>query len=464
MLVGMVGLLAAGLAGFSVGVNSLLHKYLVDRMDQQLTSLAGTVRLAIKTDDPGASRRVDALLPAGAAAELRDARGGVLGRWMPASGAGGARRAALAVSLPASAPDGLSEFGKGGVSYRLRSDLVPAGGEPDRLLVALPLTSVNGTISRLTELEILLGFAIAGIGAGLTLALARLATRPLRRIAETADAIAAGDVSRRVPDAGRRTEARRVGLAFNTMLGEIQTAMSRLAESEQRMRRFLADAAHELSTPLTSIRGYAELFRHGARDRPADLDLVMDRIEREGARMSNLVEELLLLASVNEGRPLLRDRVDLAEIAAEVVDDARARAPDRRIELHASRPAWVLGDRGRLRQVAANLTGNACQHTPAGTPVCVRVRAVDDRSVLEVGDEGPGLNAEQAARVFDRFYRTDGARSRGSGGTGLGLAIVAAITASHGGRVSVRTVPDQGAIFLVELPAAPGCDAPPSRR
>jgi two-component system OmpR family sensor kinase len=237
----------------------------------------------------------------------------------------------------------------------------------------------------------------------------------------------------------------RVGLALNTMLGEIQRYVDRLVESEQRMRRFLGDASHELSTPLTSIRGYSELFRSGARDRPEDLARAMSRIEAEAARMTGLVEELLLLAELDEGRPLHPARVDLATIAADAVDDARLAAPDRTIELEAAAGLYVRGEENRLRQVAANLLSNACRHTPPGTPITV----IAAPGVLEVADDGPGMDAERAARIFDRFY---------GDGSGLGLAIVASIVAAHGGTVRVTSAPGEGAKFRIELPPVPESD------
>jgi two-component system OmpR family sensor kinase len=236
--------------------------------------------------------------------------------------------------------------------------------------------------------------------------------------------------------------------------------------SEDRMRRFVADASHELRTPLTTIRGFAELYRQGAARDPAELDRLMRRIEDQAARMGLLVEDLLLLARLDTQRPLDRQPVDLLALAADAVNDARAVAPDRRIELvlggddgDPSTPPVVLGDDRRLRQVLANLVNNALTHTPAGRPIEVRVGAstLDGRpgAAVEVVDHGPGLAPEQAERVFERFYRADPARSHAAGGTGLGLSIVAALVAVHGGTVGVDSVPGRGARFRVVLPLAP---------
>ncbi|HEX3214379.1 MAG TPA: ATP-binding protein, partial [Actinomycetota bacterium] len=242
--------------------------------------------------------------------------------------------------------------------------------------------------------------------------------------------------------------------------------------SEDRMRRFVADASHELRTPLTTIRGFAELYRQGGVRDPAELDRLMRRIEDQAAQMGLLVEDLLLLARLDQQRPLDRRPVDLLALAAEAVHDARAVAPDRPIELvlgtgdgdgKGGSALVVLGDDQRLRQVLANLVNNALTHTPAGSPVEVRVGTAPldgaPGAAVEVVDHGPGLTPEQAERVFERFYRADKARSRAAGGTGLGLSIVAALVAVHGGTVQVDSVPGRGARFRVVLPLAPDAAA-----
>jgi two-component system OmpR family sensor kinase len=474
MLVGLMGLLLLGLAVFSAGIDAGLRRYLVQRVDQELGATQGAVLDVLTIDSSlsarqqngaeqgsrgqGAAQRPTAqtFLTGGMVAEVRDAAGRVLASYVSPKGP--------LLRFPAAATPGPPRtIGSGFGSYRLLVSAISVNDQPATLLLALPLQQVNAVVARLLIFEIALGLLVLVGGAVLALWLARVTTRPLERIAVTADAIAAGDLTRRVPDEDPRSEVGRVGLAFNAMLGEIQATVARLVESELRLRRFLADASHELSTPLTSIRGYAELFRHGARDRPADLALAMERIEREAGRMGGLVDDLLLLAALDEGRPLRREPVDLAAIAADLVDDARVLAPDRPVEqdLEGAGPVWVLGDEDRLRQAAANLTANARRHTPAGTPIRVRTRADGDAGVLEVADEGPGLEPEQAARVFDRFWRADPSRSRANGGNGLGLAIVAAIAAAHGGRAVVRSTPGAGATFQIELPLASASELDP---
>jgi two-component system OmpR family sensor kinase len=272
----------------------------------------------------------------------------------------------------------------------------------------------------------------------------RLGLRPLEAVGRTADRIVGGDLSPRVERAEPHTEVGRLGLAFNAMLDRIEA-------SDRRLRRFVADASHELRTPLAGVRAYAELFERGADRRPDDLARAMAGISRESERMSELVDDLLLLARLDEGEALEREPVDLAELAAEAVDTARAVDPSHPIALEA-RPAEVLGDRARLRRVLDNLLGNVRAHTPPGTPAKVRVAADGETAVIEVADEGPGLQAEELEHVFRRFYRADPSRSRENGGVGLGLSIVAAIAEAHDGAVSATGEAGSGATFRVTLP------------
>ncbi len=341
---------------------------------------------------------------------------------------------------------------------------------------------MSATIVRLRGIDLAVSIAILVALAGVGVAIIRASLRPLVEIERTAAAIAAGELSRRVPDRDPRTEIGRLGRALNSMLAQIESAFGARAaseaaarRSEERMRRFITDASHELRTPLTTIRGFAELYRQGGSREPAELDRLMRRIEDQAAGMGLLVEDLLLLARLDQQRPLERRPVDLLALAADAVNDARAVAPDRRIELvtgggdGAVGPLVVLGDEPRLRQVIANLMSNALTHTPAGTPVEVvaRTRRLEGvpQAVVEVVDHGPGLGPEQAERVFQRFYRADPARSRSRGGTGLGLAIVAALVAAHQGTVEVDASPGRGATFRVLLrlaPHAPGVEAEPT--
>ncbi len=281
----------------------------------------------------------------------------------------------------------------------------------------------------------------------------QLGLRPLERMGRVANEIAHGDLSRRVSPDNQRTEVGRLGSSLNEMLVQIEQAFAARGESEDRLRRFLSDASHELRTPLASIRGYAELFRLGAADDPDELARAMARIEAEATRMGVLVENLLLLARLDELPEMRLVALDLRELAEHAAQDTRAIAPDREIRVSAQDAVQVLADPEQLRQVVANLTRNAVIHTPPGTPIEISVRHDGDRAVLEVRDHGPGLPADAGDHVFDRFWRTEGGRSRGPGGSGLGLAIVKPIVQAHHGEVRACNAPDGGAIFRVTLPA-----------
>jgi len=329
--------------------------------------------------------------------------------------------------------------------YRVRASIEPQ--DPGQILfVATSLGDVDSTLHRLLLIELLATAAVLAALAAVGLWVVRLGLRPLREIELTAGAITAGDLSRRVDHPDERTEVGRVGTALNTMLDRIE-------ESDRRLRRFVADASHELRTPLAAVRAYAELFGRGAAERPEDLERSMSGITREAERMSLLVDDLLLLARLDEGRPLERKPVDLAAVVREAVDAARVVEPERPIDLSVE-PATVTGDEARLRQVLDNLLANARAHTPEGTAVSVDLQRVDGRARLSIADHGPGVTEEQAERVFERFYRADTSRARGSGGVGLGLSIVAAVTEAHGGTAEARPTPGGGATFVVTLPLA----------
>jgi two-component system OmpR family sensor kinase len=332
----------------------------------------------------------------------------------------------------------------GGGQYRLR-----ASREGNVvIIVGESLRDVSSTLHRLFLIELLVTLAVLAVMVALGLWVVKLGLRPLRRIEQTAAAITAGDLSLRVEDADPQTEVGRVGAALNAMLDHIEA-------SDRRLRRFIADASHELRTPLAAVRAYAELFGRGAATRPEDLERSMSGITRETERMSLLVDDLLLLARLDEGRPLERERVDLAAVVAEGVDAARVVEPARTIELSVV-PTEVTGDATRLRQVLDNLLANARTHTPAGTPVSVDLRHGDGKAELSVADHGPGLTEEQRERVFERFYRADSSRTRASGGAGLGLSIVTAVTEAHEGTAEARPTPGGGATFVITLPLSAG--------
>lgn len=322
-------------------------------------------------------------------------------------------------------------------------------------VVGLSLDEIESTLDRMRAVQRIGTLAVLATLGLVFWWVLRLGVHPIEDMAVTADAIAAGDLSRRVSPPSERTEAGRLGLAFNAMLERIQQAFREREASEERVRRFAADASHELRTPLTSIMGYAELYRAGGLRAEGELAGAMGRVEQEGRRMAALVEDLLQLARLDEHRPLERRPLRLDELVAGAVRDAQAVEPDRPITSSLA-PVTVAGDESALRQVVGNLLTNARVHTPPGTPVHVSVSSrADDVAVLEVADEGPGMDTATASKVFDRFYRADRSRARAdaTGGSGLGLSIVEAVVSAHGGRVGVASSPGNGARFTVELPS-----------
>ncbi len=322
--------------------------------------------------------------------------------------------------------------------------------------VGIPMRGINRTVQRLAIVTTTIGLAAVGACGVLGWFATRRAFRPLRRIEDTAAAIAAGDLTRRVPVRTSGDEVASLSDSLNSMLGQVEHSFTVQEGSETKMRQFVADASHELRTPLATVRGYAELYRQGAVQDPEQIAQAMSRIEGEAARMSGLVDDLLMLARLDDQRPLEMRDIDLVVLCAETVHDARARAPHRTIHLAGLdddlAPVQLRGDDARLRQVVSNLIGNALMHTVDDVPIEVCTGTVGETAVLEVRDHGPGIDPAVAQRVFERFYRADKARSRARGGSGLGLAIVAAIVAQHGGAVDVRPTAGGGATFRVELP------------
>jgi two-component system OmpR family sensor kinase len=322
------------------------------------------------------------------------------------------------------------------------------------VVFAVPIDDANATLGQLLRLELFISLAVVAATAILAWFLIDFGLRPLRRMGAVAGEIAAGDYSRRVEPATAKTEIGRLGLALNAMLAQIENAFAQRTASERRLRRFIADASHELRTPLTSIRGYSEMLRRGAGDSPEDAGLARRRIEEESVRMSALVDDMLLIARLDQGRPLETGPVDLQAIARDAAADARVVAPQREITLQAPDAVMVSGDDTRLRQVVGNLVRNALVHTPAASPIEIAVTTSNGTAQLSVADHGPGLKMEDRDRIFEPFYRADASRSRDSGGAGLGLSIVNAVVVAHGGKVDVRETSGGGATFEVALPLA----------
>ncbi len=340
-------------------------------------------------------------------------------------------------------------------------------GTEGTFAVGLPLRSMNQTMQRLLVTSSVISAGVLALSALIGWYAVSRAFRPLRQIEDTAAAIAKGDLTRRIPVRGADDEVTSLAESLNAMLARIEQSFAVREASEERMREFVADASHELRTPLATVRGYAELHRQGALADPAQLTGAMTRIESESRRMAGLVEDLLVLARLDEEPVTFDTDVDLTVLAIDAVADARVRAPDRAIKVSGREgllgPLPVHGSDARLRQVVTNMVANALAHTPAGTPVEVRLGRDGDDAVLEVIDHGPGIPADQRPHVFERFFRADPSRSRdGGGGSGLGLAIVAAIVAAHRGRVGIAQTPGGGATFVLRLPAASTGDSQPT--
>ncbi|HEX6785970.1 MAG TPA: HAMP domain-containing sensor histidine kinase [Acidimicrobiales bacterium] len=443
----VVGLLAAG-----VVVPILVERFLTDRLDDQLRGVA-----------PAALRFLDPRLPRYDPNRLRppNAVPIYVERQAPDGTRDGGNLDGQAATNPPRLPDDLGLVHEqlftvsGRASGRYRVMVIDSAFDPGATYaIGLPMTEVDATVRRVITIEVVaIGAAVLGV-AGLTWWLVGVALRPLRRMEDTAQEIAeTGEPGQgqRIEHPATRTEIGQLGATLNTMLDRIDDSFSAQRATEAKLRRFAADASHELRTPLTSIRGYAELYRRGGDD-AEQVARSMGRIEAEAGRMSQLVEDLLTLTRLDEGRPLDRAPVDVAELAAKVVDDARVVEDGHPLRLDAPSPVVVDGDANRLTQVLVNLVANAQRHTPAGTEVTVRVGREGTSARIEVVDHGPGLTPEQAEQVFERFYRADPSRSRAQGGSGLGLAIVDAVVRAHGGTTTVDATPGGGATFRVELP------------
>jgi two-component system, OmpR family, sensor kinase len=497
LLVGLVALVTAGLVTVGAVTYAEQRSFLLQRVDQEVTAATGRVARDLSgVDGPGpppafagaGGNYSTGMIPAGTGGGPPGGPGGSGGSGgsgdsdgalggpptLPTSTYSVQRNAAgkagtpetfdgptlpapkLPAKIPLSTPGHthpvtVGSVGNSGLSYRVFAVALPGG--QGTTVIAVPLRDIDQTLHSLLEVEGLVGGGVLLALALLALFVIRVGLRPLERMGRTADSIAAGDLSRRVEPASARTEVGRLGLALNGMLQQIERAFTEREASAERLRRFLADASHELRTPLASIRGYAELFRIGAASTPADIRKAMTRIEGEAARMGVLVDDLLTLARLDELPEVSHARVDMAELARDAVEDARAIAADREIQLRAAGPAPVLGDPHHLRQVLGNLMRNAIVHTPAGTPIELTVSAGDPDVTIEVRDHGPGLPEDATDAIFERFWRADPGRGRGKAGAGLGLAIVASVVEAHGGKATAKNAPGGGASFVVRLPA-----------
>jgi two-component system, OmpR family, sensor kinase len=481
-IIALVALVAADVATYSA-----LQNFLYQRVDQQLDQLHGVYEqransgLTLTCFEPG---KVPGAVPVGPggnqgsgplpdvqlpAAEVRTTSGQLVGgQSCPAYVAGAAYSPLISGTITgfSEAADGseVTYFNapsvqSGGPEFRVRASALPDG---QVLVVAQPLGDTQSTLHRLflIELAVTAGAIIVALLAGFWLV--RLGLRPLREMERSAELIAEGDLTERVPGENDNTEVGRLARTLNVMLARIESAFGarlaserRLRASEARLRQFVADASHELRTPIAAISAYAELFGRGASEQKEDLERVMEGIRGETGRMEHLVADLLLLARLDEGRPLELRSVDLVALCAEAVHTASTVGPEWPLTFAATEPIEVMGDATALRQVVDNLLGNIRAHTPAGTTAEVTVSREAADAVISVADNGPGMTAEEAAHIFERFYRSDPSRSRMHGGAGLGLSIVSAIVHAHGGTVAAEGRAGAGTTFTVRLPIPP---------
>ncbi len=477
LVLGVVLLSAAGFILSSVVAQQALRSYLLHQIDNELLTLSGSslprIAEAGIAQDPddfvghhvGTKPRPQATnvartplqrIPTATSVTLLDAAGNVT------AGLGGDLNAAsVATYLGGITPAKAA-------SYQGRAFTIDAKGSDFRA-VALLLPNNSGTVVAAQSLDGLdktvgkLGFFFFLIGL-LLITLIAIASRivikvgmqPLEDVEVTAEQIAAGDLSARMPDANPHTEVGRLVTSLNSMLARIETSFDARAESENKLRRFVADASHELRTPLTAIRGFSELYRQGAVSGEEPTRELIGRIEGESKRMGSLVEDLLLLARIDQAREMESKPVNLGEVVESAIASARAAGPDHPVTFTGNgEDLFALGDEARIHQVVANLLANARAHTPAGTKIEVSLHRDADGIRIAVADNGPGLSADDQKKIFERFYRADTSRVRVDGeGSGLGLSIVDAVMKAHGGSVTVQSEPGKGATFTLFFPIA----------
>jgi two-component system OmpR family sensor kinase len=466
LLVAVLALTAVGLLLLGGITYYEQRSFQYDRIDQQLRAGIGQVGLELEgpaaaahahdydhdTPPPGGGH-ANFGLPPGSYVQKRDVSGRVIsGKPITTLGQEVTARPKLPAQLALHQIVTVSGQKGSGTRYRVLAEREPRDATVN--VAAIPLRATDDSLDRLLAVEALVIAAVLIVLGVVSWIVVRVGLLPLDRMGHTAGAIAAGDLSHRIETTDPRTEVGRLGIALNAMLDRLEQAFGEREASEDRLRRFIADASHELRTPLASIRGYAELFRMGAAREPADVEKAMRRIEDEAARMGLLVDELLMLARLDEVAEAEYGEVDLAAVVRDAVDDARATAPNRPLHARIDEPAVLVGDADQLRQVLGNLLRNALVHTADGTPIDVTLAPSGDDLRLEVRDHGPGLPPGEPSALFERFWRSEGGRERGKGGAGLGLAIVAAIVDAHGGRVHAQNAAGGGASFVVVLPAA----------
>jgi two-component system OmpR family sensor kinase len=447
-----------------------IQKFLLQQVDQQLVSVADGAlmrvdRAGIQSDNegieshgnsPATAKAAETPLrsvPSSVSITLLDPFGNYVG------GVGGDLNSHKITdfvigTLPASA----AKYGNRpftlevpGADFRVLARVLPSA--LGSVFVAQSLSGVDETSNRLRIIFVFIGLIALFLIAFASRMVIKIGLRPLVAVEETAEKIAAGDLSARLPDAKPDTEVGRLVSSLNAMLARIEESFAARTASENKLRRFVADASHELRTPLTAIRGFAELHRQGAVTGEAATSELVGRIENESVRMGALVEDLLMLARLDQSRDLVNSPVNLTELVTEAVESARAAGPEHPITLDLPDEAFVLGDARKIHQVVANLLANARIHTPAGTPISISINSNEDGTTISIADSGPGLSEEDQARIFERFYRADPSRNRSNEeGSGLGLSIVDAVMQAHGGKVGVTSKLGEGATFTVFFP------------
>ena len=459
LTIGVLLLTALGLVLATTACALLLRTYLIGQLDQQLQSAP---RFADgRTPPAGAINEGpnhDRQLPSPFSVTTLSATGTVVSQSQGSQLSGAPKPDLTGLTLDTVKAKGGQPFDVGGVddaSYSYRAVAYPLSDGNGSVVVAVSMAPVNDTMTRVVLAALAVGLLTLGLVGLVSGGVIRVGLRPLEDVERTAERIAAGDLSQRVPDMPAGTEIGRLADSLNGMLGQIEEAFDERAASEDRLRRFVADASHELRTPLTSIRGYAELTRAGAFTDEADRARAVARIEEEAARMGVLVDDLLLLARLDQQRPLERNSLDVVTIVSASADALRVAAPDREISVIAPHEAIVEGDAVRLRQVLDNLLANARVHTTAGSPVELLVDTEDSCVRIDVRDHGPGMSPDEVSKAFTRFYRGDPSRTRARGaGTGLGLSITLAVVEAHGGTVSLVSSLEGGTVVSLRLPAA----------
>lgn len=473
LTLGIVLLSAIGFFVASFATQSLLKSYLTKEVDNQLAVITSGTFARIEQSgiahEVNESRHGDDVqrplgkglgspltrIPTSASLTLLDAQGNIIG------GIGGDLNAtSINDNLAGLLPGQVAKHGDRpftihapGPDFRVIARALP--NDAGTIVAAQSLRDLERTTSRLGFLFSLIGFALLVMIALASRAVIKVGLRPLEDAEKTAEEIASGNYSARMPEANPSTEVGRLVTSLNSMLSRIEKSFSIQTESENKLRRFVADASHELRTPITAIRGFSELHRQGAVTGERETSELIGRIENESKRMGSLVEDLLLLARLDQAREMDSKPVDINKVVEDAVISARAAGPDHPVEfISENDEIFTLGDEVRIHQVVANLLANARAHTPAGTPITVSVAATDAGVEVSVADKGPGLSAEDQKRIFERFYRADSSRVRtGADGSGLGLSIVDAVMRAHGGSVSVQSTPGDGATFVLLFPA-----------